>query len=134
MYLGSVRFFRHLIIALFLLVFILPLIGAGVLGVKYAGVHSQLQNAQETIGNYSAAADELSAKVQDLDNSIRSQDALLQLQVDDSISDQVLILQQQLDVATRSLKKTQQDVQDLQGLLTDHVQKKDGSSSLEEEK
>ncbi len=110
MYLGSVRFFRHLIIVAFLLFITIPVIGTGVLCIKYAETRSQLDDAVAVINSYSEKQDELKTEFEKLSNNVRSQITLLQPQINVAISDQMAVFQQQLHDIISDLESTQQEL------------------------
>lgn len=56
MYFGSVRFFKHLIVAVFIIVFLLPLVLSAVFGIQLSMTRGQLKQAQAVIETEDQAA------------------------------------------------------------------------------
>lgn len=84
MYLGSVRFFRHLILTILLLVFLLPVVGAGTLGIAYTRTYRELVDAQAALDNYASEQNELKDAVNELEQHVHSRMETLRQQLDDT--------------------------------------------------
>ena len=126
MYLGSVRFFRHLIITVLLLFLLTPLIGAGVMSVKYVETRSQLEDAVNVLNSYCEKQDELMEEFEKLSSSVRSQISLLQPQINVAINSQMSEFRDQLDGLLSDQEQTQQS---LNALIRDYKQSHGGVSA-----
>lgn len=113
MYLGSVRFFRHLIIAVLLLLLILPLVGVAVMSIGYAESNRRLENAVAAMNSYCEKQDELAEEFERLSAGVRSQIALLQPQINVAINSQMSDFRDQLNGILRDQEQTQQRLSDL---------------------
>lgn len=119
MYFGSVRFFRHLIITIVLLVFLLPAVGAGALGFAYTRTHKELAQAQAALEGYASEQHELKDAVDELEQHVYSRmDAL----------------RRQLDHADLGQERMRQEVQFLEDTIIEFRQSANAASYTEPEK
>lgn len=123
MYLGSVRFFRHLILTVLLLLLLLPLIGAGILSVKYVETQDKLEQAVAAMDSYSEKQDELKEEFAMLSSAVRSQISLLQPQINVAIHNQMSDFRDQLSGIISDQDQVQQD---LYSLMKEYKQEHSG--------
>jgi len=100
MYFGSVRFFKHLIITVLVIVILLPYITVIVFGVKYSEISKRLDNTQTAINTLSDSLPQnMETMRQNIDDSALSQNTALRDELESYISDQTNKLSQQTDAS-----------------------------------
>ena len=99
MYWGSVRFIRHLIITVFLLMCVTPLASAIIFSVKLQSVQKQLDNVATVQADSSASLLQISNDEAQLKQQIGSltQQIATRKQLNDSLNEQTAVLQQQFN-------------------------------------
>lgn len=99
MYFGSVKFFRHLIIAVLMLLIVIPVIFAVNYGIKYKETNNKLTEVQNIVSQYNKTdKNELVNNLTTLlDSSFDTQIPAFQQKVDDSVEEQLNTLQTQMN-------------------------------------
>lgn len=143
MYFGSVRFFRHLILTVLLLLIAVPTFFAIRFGVKYAETAGQLAEVQDVVKQYANENVSQDQLVEDLSGLLNSsfykQIPTFQLQIDNSLSTQLGTLHTGIthDIENQ-MAGVKQDLTDslaekLESLSSENAQLKQKLADLESE-
>jgi len=99
MYFGSVKFFKQLIVAVFIVLLLLPSAFAIVASVKCSENSEKIEAMEATINTFGETLPEkLTAAVRKIvDDSIKTEKSAFKDEVDSYVSDQIGVLNQQID-------------------------------------
>ncbi len=100
MYFGSVKFFKHLIITVLVILILLPYVTLIVFGVKYTEISKQLVNTQASVSTSSETLSKnMETMHQQLNDSIASQNTSLRDELESYITDQANEINKQTNTA-----------------------------------
>ena len=115
MYFGSVRFFRHLILAILVLLILIPTTLAVIFAIKYHNTYEKLVQVEQIVTEYSQKNDsELENNlVKRLNSTLNDQIPIFQQQVDATVGQQVGSMKTEIDSAIDSrLDEMEQSLRD----------------------
>mgnify|MGYP000011756555 CR=1 FL=1 len=103
MYFGSVRFFRHLIITVVIIFFLLPIFLAVFFGIKCSVIKRELREINQVVTNFDIVEhEELKNELQKLNESLAGQLDDIQSELEKAINKQTPVIEQSFDQSLNS--------------------------------
>ncbi|PKM72437.1 MAG: hypothetical protein CVU91_08555 [Firmicutes bacterium HGW-Firmicutes-16] len=101
MYFGSVKFFKHLIVTVLIVVFLAPTVSAIISGIKCTENSKKIEKMEETINTFDETfPDKLSSEVhKEIVDSVNTEKTAFQNEIENYVLVQVTDLNQQIDLS-----------------------------------